>query len=284
MPAGTSEHSIVFGGLERTYRVYRPASLSAAEPVPLVVMLHGALGTGRQAEEAYGWNAQADEGGFVVAYPDGIKRSWAVSEGCCGPPAKQRVDDVGFIKKLVAGISAKLPIDQARIYATGISNGGMLAYRLACDTTLFAAIGAVAATQVGPCPTAQPTSVLHLHGTADRTIPYGGGPGKRDNDGTGEQPAKIDGPPVPALLATWRQAGDCAVPTTRKSGPVTTTTAGCPKGRGVELITIEGAGHQWPQSKRNLTAERLFRLDPPSPAVNATGTLWAFFTKHPKPA
>src|ERR1700761_4825425 len=94
IPAGSSAHSISVGGVTRTYLVYRPATLPAA--APLVVMLHGGFGTGSQAEKSYGWDAQADAGHFLVAYPDGLNRAWNAGGGCCGQPAKDNTDDTGF--------------------------------------------------------------------------------------------------------------------------------------------------------------------------------------------
>jgi polyhydroxybutyrate depolymerase len=283
LPAGPSAHTIVVDGRERGFRLYQPASLPRSAPAPLVVMLHGALGTGSQAETAYGWNAEADREGFVVAYPDGLNRSWAVAPDCCGPPARDGVNDVAFVRQVVATVADRLPIDPDRVYATGISNGGMLAYRLACDTTLFAAIGPVAATQLGPCPTPAPTSVIHIHGTADRTVPYAGGPGKRDNGGTGRNPVRIDGPPTPDLLARWRTIADCAAPATTTSGPVSTSAATCPDGRAVELVTVTDAGHQWPGAAGpEPQAQRLLDLDPPATAPDATATIWRFFAAHPR--
>lgn len=283
VPTGSSAHTVVVDGQERSFRLYRPASLAGSIPVPLVVMLHGALGTGSQAETSYGWNAQADREGFVVAYPDGLSRSWAVSPDCCGPPARDGVDDVAFIQQLVATVADQLPVDRARIYATGISNGGMLAYRLACDTTLFAAIGPVAATQLGPCASPAPISVIHVHGMADQTVPLSGGPGKRDNDGTGRNPVKIDGPPIPDLLGQWRTTDGCPAPATTASGPVRTSVATCPGGRAVELVTVDDAGHQWPGAAGpGPQAQRLLGLDPPATAVDATETIWRFFDAHPR--
>jgi polyhydroxybutyrate depolymerase len=284
LAAGTTQQQLAVGGLQRTFRVYRPATLASSAPAPLVVMLHGALGTGRQAQSSYGWDAQADRGRFVVAYPDGVKRSWAVSHDCCGPPAAAAVDDVAFITQMVSAIAAAVPIDPARIYATGISNGGMLAYRLACESRIFAAIGPASATMLGPCPSPAPISVIHLHGTADQTIPYTGGMSKRDNRGAGARPAQIDGPPMPTLISTWRGIDHCAQPSVSTAGPVTTSVANCPDGRSVELITIVGAGHQWPgQPGPNPAIARALQLDSPSTALDATQTIWRFFSAHPKP-
>ncbi|OJF15725.1 alpha/beta hydrolase family esterase [Couchioplanes caeruleus] len=277
LPVGRSSASLTVDGRQRTYLMYRPASAKAG--APLVVVLHGAVGTGRQAAQAYGWDAEADKGGFLVAYPDGVNRTWNVSPDCCGVAARDDVDDVGFITKLVAAVPG---VDPKRVYATGISNGAMLAYRLACETTIFAAIGPVAGTMLNECDDPAPISIIHIHGDKDPTVPYGGGPGRRSNAGTGRLPAKIDGPSVPSLIDTWRRTDGCPAPATTKSGPVTTSVATCPQGRAVELITVAGAGHQWPGSKPAPAAERLFRLDPPSTALNATPTIWTFLHAHPK--
>ncbi|MER7003942.1 PHB depolymerase family esterase [Dactylosporangium sp. NPDC000555] len=279
---GSTDHNITVDGKKRTFRLYRPAKLSMSKPVPLVVMLHGALGDGRQAEMAYGWNAEADRKGFVVAYPDGLFRSWVVSAECCGPSVSGGVDDVAFIRAMVAAVSDGLPIDPARIYATGISNGGMLDYRLACDTTMFAAIGVVAGKLLGQCPSPAPISVIHVHGTGDDIVPYDGRPGKMNNDGKGLIPVKIDAGSVPDQIATWRKVARCDAPKTRTTGEVTTSTAHCPDGRDVELITIAGAGHQWPGGASQPAAERLLALPPPSKALDATDSIWQFFSAHPR--
>ncbi|GGQ41515.1 extracellular catalytic domain type 1 short-chain-length polyhydroxyalkanoate depolymerase [Couchioplanes azureus] len=277
LPVGLSSAALTVDGRSRTYALYRPASAKAG--APLVVVLHGAVGTGRQAEQAYGWDAEADKGGFLVAYPDGVNRTWNVSPDCCGVAARDDVDDVGFITKLVAAVPG---VDPKRVYATGISNGAMLAYRLACETTVFAAIAPVAGTMLNECDDPAPISVIHIHGDQDPTVPYGGGPGRRSNAGNGRLPVKIDGPSVPSLIDTWRRTAGCPAPATTKSGAVTTSVATCPQGRAVELITVAGAGHQWPGSKPAPAAQRLLKLDPPSTALNATATIWTFLAAHPK--
>ncbi|MBO4161166.1 polyhydroxybutyrate depolymerase [Micromonospora sp. MMS20-R2-23] len=282
---GSSTHTITVDGRERSYRLYRPASADLSGPVPLVVMLHGAAGTGEQAEQAYGWTAQADRDGFLVLFPDGLNRAWAIGPQCCGAPARDGVDDVGFITELVTTVGRELPVDPARRYVTGISNGGLLAYKLVCDTTTFAAIGAVASTLTGQCADPKPVSVLHIHGRQDQTMPYAGGPGRRDNGGTGRNPVKIDGPPTTELAARWRSVDSCGAPKVTTDGPVTRTTANCAQGRAVELITVADAGHQWPGGRPNPPrAEKLLDLDPPSTALNATDTIWRFFAAHPQPS
>jgi polyhydroxybutyrate depolymerase len=273
IPVGSSSHTITVAGVSRTFRVYRPAVLPAA--APLVVMLHGGFGTGAQAERSYRWDAQANRGHFVVAYPDGLDRAWNTGGGCCGVPGRTGVDDIGFITAMVSTIERAVPVSPRRVYATGISNGGIMAYTLACRTTTFAAIGPDSATELGRCRAPAPISVIHIHGTADHNIPYDGGPG----DGV----AHIDGPAIPALNATWRHIDRCAAPVVTTIGVVTTSTASCPGGRTVELITIAGAGHQWPGAVSDPLAQRLLGLDPPSTALNATQVIWRFFAAHPRP-
>ncbi|SEK59789.1 extracellular catalytic domain type 1 short-chain-length polyhydroxyalkanoate depolymerase [Streptacidiphilus jiangxiensis] len=273
LPVGSSTGQVVVGGTTRSYRVHRPAALPARAPV--VVMLHGGFGSAAQAEQSYGWDQAADAGHFVVVYPDGLDRAWNAGGGCCGTPGRQGTDDVAFVADALAAVERQVPVDTRRVYATGISNGGMMAYRLACDTRLFAAVGVDSGTLLGNCAAPAPVSVLHIHGTADHNIPYLGGPG--------QGPARIDGPPVPQVVAGWRTTDDCAAPTGTTAGPVTTLLATCPDGRAVELLTIAGAGHQWPGSPDRPVLQRVLGLDTPSRALDATAVFWSFFAAHPAP-
>jgi polyhydroxybutyrate depolymerase len=260
---GTSLHTMAFGGLDRTYRVYRPAGLAAA--APLVVMLHGVSGSGEQAENTYGWDPLADSAKFVVAYPDGVGRAWN-GHGCCGRAARENVDDVGFITAMVGQISAAMAIDKARVYATGMSNGGIMSYALACNSGIFAAIGPNSATQLDACAAPHPTSVIHIHGTADRLVPYDGGQGT----------SFVNGPSIADVNAFWRNADHCGPPDIATNAPVTISTAACADNRSVVLISIDGGRHQWPGGTTALE-----RADPTSRALNATETIWQFFAGHP---
>lgn len=249
--AGSMQHTIRFGGLDRSYRLYIPDGLRSA--APLVVMLHGGFGSGQQAERAYGWDQLADDAKFVVAYPDGIGRAWNVNGGCCGRPSREGIDDVGFVDAVVKDVEAGVSIDPGRMYATGISNGGMLAYALACNTDIFAAIGPDSATQLDTCSAPHPTSVMHIHGTADPRIRYDGGPGSGVATPDG-------GLPIPNLNAFWRNVDSCGPTETSTDGALTTSTANCPGGRSVVLTTVDGGKHEWP--------------------AFATGALWRFFAAH----
>jgi polyhydroxybutyrate depolymerase len=199
--------------------------------------------------------------------------AWNVGGACCGRPGQTSIDDVGFVVAVVDSIGEAMPVDAQRTFATGISNGGMLAYHLACSTSIFAAIGPVAATELGACPDPEPLSVIHVHGTADTNIRYDGSQGA----GVG----KIDGPPVPDLIASWRAVDGCGPPTATTADPVTVETATCPSGRAVELVSVAGAGHQWPGAQPNPRGD-LLGLDPPSNALDATKVIWDFFEAHPR--
>ncbi len=206
MPAGSFAHKIKVGGAVGTYRTYRPASLPAGAPI--VVMLHPSGGSARQTERDYHWDAEADSGHFVVAYPD-----WGEYAGA---------NQIDFIPAIVAAIERHNPIDSSRVYAAGISLGGTEAYWLVCSTKIFAAIGVDSARELATCDRPAPISVIHIHGTADHIVPY-------------HQPS-LSG--IPQLNATWRRIDHCGAPAVTTAGAVTTSIAACPAGRAVELVTI----------------------------------------------
>lgn len=264
---GTVSRNLQTGGATRTYLLHLPATLAAQRS--LVVVLHGGFGSAQQAEAAYGWDELADRDGVLVAYPQGDGAAWNAGD-CCGAPARKGIDDVAFIAAVVADVQARYGVTQARTFVTGMSNGALMAYRLACDTDLFAAVAAVAGTIVTGCQHPAPISVLHIHGLDDDRVRFDGGRGA----GAGG----VDGMPIPDVIALWRKADGCSDAVVVEHPPLTTSRSGCPDGRVVELITITGAGHQWPGA-----STRRGRADPPSAALDATRTSWEFF-QHRTPS
>nr|WP_245563498.1 prolyl oligopeptidase family serine peptidase [Longispora albida] len=161
-----------------------------------------------------------ERGGFVNAYPDGADHAWNAGGGCCGELGRSDVDDVAFLSAVVAEASRNTSIDPSKVYATGMSNGAMMAYRLACETTLFAAIAPVSGTMLVPCASPAPVSVLHIHDTADRNVPYAGG--------EGEGVAHINGPSIEPAVDSWRRVNLCGTNlTSTYRHPVTRTTVSC---------------------------------------------------------
>ncbi|MFM9226093.1 MAG: alpha/beta hydrolase family esterase, partial [Actinomycetota bacterium] len=183
----SSEGSITTSdGRTRRYRTYVPAGLPAGSAVPLVIALHGGLGTSSQFAANSGLNGFAQSNNFIAVYPDGIGnqpdgtgyQTWNGGY-CCGPAATQTVDDVSFIRDLVGQLRTTMPIDPRRVYAMGHSNGGILSYKLACDLSgVIVAIGLQAGSNiVAGCQPTNNVSVFHLHGTADTNMPINGGMG-----------------------------------------------------------------------------------------------------------
>jgi polyhydroxybutyrate depolymerase len=252
----------------RTAIVHHPAS--AGRGAPLVVVLHGAFGTGRRAEHDYGWDAVADRDGVVVAYPDGLARAWNVGPTCCGRPHTLGVDDVGYLHQLLDGLAATDGIDRHRVYAVGISNGGMLAYAWACGRPgELAGIGPVAGSLLADCAHPAPVTVAAVHGTADENVPVAGGIGPRGISG-------VDEPPLEGTLARFRSADGCPpAPVSTTGPPVEQRTWSCAGGATVSIALVDGAGHQWPGAPPLGPGARAAGLDEPSTALDATEWLWA---------
>lgn len=232
---------LTFGGLQRSYVLHVPP---ANPPVGLVINLHGSGMTGAEQAALTNYNSVADRFGFVVAYPDGVDLSWADGRGA-SIPDRQGVDDVGLLSALIDRLSRDFAIPPGRVFVTGMSAGGFMATRLACDRAdLVAAVAPVAGTLGAgvPCAPSKPVSVLQIHGTGDAVVPFGGGP----MVGRGG-PSDILS--APALAERWRQADGCPGPFVAQaaSGPVQRTdAAGCAAGTEVALVRIDGGAHIWP--------------------------------------
>lgn len=243
--AGTGTTTI--GQTDRPARLVAPTVVTA--PAPLLVLLHG-YGATAAIEDAYlGVTRAASSRGVYLLLPDGTldssgKRYWN-APGCCDF-ARSGVDDVAYITDLVHEAIATRPIDPSRVYFFGHSNGGFMSYQLACrfaDET--AAIAVLAGSDVPgdtDCVPSRPLSVLHLHGTADTVIPYGGG-----NVGLGAFPGAV------ALSARWAARAGCDPTSTDDTIDVEATIAGaettrsrfggCAAGLDVERLSIAGASH-----------------------------------------
>jgi polyhydroxybutyrate depolymerase len=177
-----SRGSLRVGERERSYWAYRPARLPAR--APLVLVLHASLGSGEQARAGtfYAFDELAERHGFAVAYPDGFEGHWNDCRRVAPYSANTLdVDDVGFLRALVARLEAELGSDPARVFATGVSNGGQLAYRLALEAPeLVAAVAPVAAglpaaENLDCAPVEKPVAILILNGTGDPMNPFAGG-------------------------------------------------------------------------------------------------------------
>lgn len=175
LPPGDSSRSMVVGGLTRTYLVHVPPSYTGATAVPLVVDIHGWTSTAEQQRALSGFLALSDARGFIVTYPQGVGNAW--NGGVC---CNQTPTDVEFIRALVARMETEAKIDARRVYVTGLSNGGAMTHRLACEAAdLFAAAAPIAfpmsLSPPSSCHPSRHIPVLTFMGLTDMLVNYDGG-------------------------------------------------------------------------------------------------------------
>ena len=284
--AGDPMVRIMFDGLDRGYLLHLPDPLPD-KPLPVVVVLHGGGGSAESMARMTGFDAEADKRGFIAVYPDGTDKArpllnalgkpgfltWNAGS-CCGYAQQHAIDDVGFIRAVVAKVIKDNAANPKRVYATGISNGGMMAYRLACEASdVFAAIAPVSAVQeVASCKPTQPLSVFHIHGAKDENVPLDGGVGKKAIE-------KEDRRPVQDSIDFWVKRDGCSVTVHSQEPDVLMSDyGGCEAGTEVSYFVIQDGRHAWPGGQRIA-----YFLDPPSQALNATYEIWRFFSVHSKP-
>jgi polyhydroxybutyrate depolymerase len=268
-------------GLTRTYMVHLPTGYDVSKSYPLVLVLHGGGGNAAITERQTGFSTLSDANGFIVAYPEGttgpvlgLLSSWNAGD-CCGS-AKNKIDDVSFIRQLVTSLESTYSINSAKVFATGMSNGAMLSNRLACEAAdIFAGVAPVSGTiQIPVCSPSRPVPILMIHGTSDGTVPYNGGAG------TGTFTKSNTFLSVPQALADWAARNKCS------SGPTTTPVtplvndgktvdklayAGC--SAPTLLYRVNGGSHSWPGG----VDVQLQDSNAPTQAINASQTIWDFF-------
>lgn len=286
--------SIIFGGLKRTYLIHVPPVDDKTKPLPLVIALHGGGGTAKYMVKHTlgGFDKLADKNGFIVVYPDGIEKHWndGRREEETGYRAhKENIDDVGFISALIDSLIKKQNIDPKRVYVTGISNGAMMSYRLACDLTeKIAAIAPVAGNLpqdiYSSCKPSRPISVLAINGINDPLVPFTGG--------------NVTGPfgfkKLGKVLSTsdtvkfWAAFDKCSsshVTQEPDKDPQDGTrvqkkvNGDCKEGTEVILYTIEGGGHTWPGGWQYLPEKIVGKT---SRDIDANEIIWDFFKNHSK--
>ena len=280
MKPGDHELSLHVGGRERSYLLHLPPSYDGKRPVPLVIVLHGGGGNAQTTVRMTGFSENSDKAGFVVAYPNGSGRlktrllTWNAGN-CCGYALDENVDDVGFIHALIDELVRTRTVDPKRVYATGISNGGMMAYRLACEMSdKIAAIGPVAgALNVENCQPAGAVSVIIFHGTDDQHVLYNGGEPVRRAD----THVRVD-KAVSYAVSFWVKHDGCTeTPQRSETGSIGTEIySGGRDGAEVAVYTVKGGGHAWPGGKAYLLGPE------PTREISATELMWDFFVRHPK--
>lgn len=245
MPAPATERSgattltgtLEWDGIARDYYVRMPEVPAA--PVPLIVALHGQDGFNTDFEEATGLSEQGLAAGMAVAYPQGVAGSWNAGS-CCGQAGDDEIDDIGFLTALIDELVSTEPIDSSRIYLTGFSNGGMMAYDFACaQSAKVAAVSVVGAVLVSQnCEPALPVSVLAIHTVDDQVMPI-----------DSSDPDDPDWwPTLAQTLDFWAATDNCQTSTEQEyvSGLVEHRWQQCSQNAQVRLLLLPQGGHIWP--------------------------------------
>ncbi|MSO65418.1 MAG: esterase [Alphaproteobacteria bacterium] len=281
---GTTCRAVEHDGVERTFRLYVPNPVAGRQSLAVVIVLHGGggAGIGMVALTRAALHRLADRDGVLVVYPDARFHHWNDGRDDFASPSHQaNVDDVGFITRLTETLAGEFPVDRARIFVTGASNGGMMAIRLACERAeRFAAVAPVMASMptalAGTCRPAAPLPFLMINGSEDRLVPYDGG-------AVIQQRGTVIGVEATAkLFARSNRCLEIPVKTLLPDRDPNDETRiarlewlGCQAA--VLLYTVDGGGHAWPgglpYASRALIGRTNNNLD-------ASEEIWAFFAQR----
>ena len=277
---GWSARTVVSGDRERCYHLYVPRGYDPSESVPIVVSMHGFLSNPNSQAVISGWHRLADREGFLVVYPQGTSfpKRWNAGVTWGAAP----VDDVQFFRRMLDDLSTVAAVDRSRVYVNGLSNGGGMAVRIACEASdQVAAIGTVAGAVVGfyDCNPSRPVPAMAFHGTADPVVPYEGGDMRGHILPWGadltDAPTYFVG--AEEWVAIWATGNGCDA--TPKVIPPQGDVRGvqyadCDQDAVVTLYSIVEGGHTWPGGA-------------PIPGVGKTSTdidaseeMWRFFEAY----
>lgn len=275
---------------QRLFSFHRPVSVRNAGRLPLVMVLHDGGGSPERMADITLINHLADRDGFMVVYPSAIDRFW--NDGRKKAPGDKSIDDVGFLMAVRDRMIKSFNADPQRVYLVGLSEGGMMAMRLACESARgFAAMATVNASMpvdlATRCkPNAQIPAMM-IAGTSDPVIPYTGG----DVNLFDETAGKVL--PVMETADAWRQNNGCAAEMPVRELPDRETSDGsvvrvhgwdkCRAGAVVQLYEIQRGGHTWPGTGRQLARLRQFVLGRPNMDFDATAKIWEFVSSFKRP-
>jgi polyhydroxybutyrate depolymerase len=272
---GDYRFSFVHDGITREYLVHVPKSYRGA-PTPMLLALHGGGGDADfQADDSkYQLISKSEQAGFIAVFPNGYSRfpsgilaTWNAGT-CCGKAEENEVDDVGFIREIIHRVEHQASIDSKRIFATGMSNGAMMSWRLACEAPEVRGIAPVEGTDnTITCTPKRPVPVIEFHAADDPNVPF--------NGGVGVGPSHTDFVSVPTTQAKWVQL-DRAETNARRF--LTVAGAQCDLhpaktgGAPVELCLTDTGGHSWPGGGTQQGRKQ------PSMAISANDLMWNFFS------
>jgi polyhydroxybutyrate depolymerase len=281
LTAGDHNRKLTVDEQERTYLVHIPTNYDHNTPTPVVLIFHGAATNAAITVSFTGMSKKSDEAGFIAVYPNGTGLgpflTWNAG-GRKGKLAEESADDVKYVGLLLDDLATVANVDSRRVYATGMSNGGMMCYRLAAEMSdRIAAIAPVAGTvTVDESRPKRPVPVMHFHGKADNIVPF---------DGLGENAPKfLPFKSVEESVAIWCEINGCSdaptiteFPDKEDDGTTVQQKRWSGKdGAEVVLIVIEGGGHTWPGKEPPVEFLGKSTLD-----ISANDLIWEFFQNHP---
>ncbi len=282
LPPGDHERTLEVGDSERSYLLHVPASARDGSP-PLVVVLHGGDRNSLLPIASVGFTQLADDEGFVVAYPSALVANWNDGrEGDFSPEHRDDTDDVGFLGSVVCDVDSLVGIDGARVYFVGVSNGGMMTHRMACERPDLVAAAAMviagAPAAMLDCADGPPVAMVTVPGTDDPIMPYDGGQVMGDR---GEVIGAAE------TVRFWAARNGCdAEPVVVERQPVCADDptrvvehrfGGCDDGVGVVMYEIRGGGHTWPGWVQYLPVDLIGATND---QMNASSEIWTFLSAH----
>ncbi|MFN8050151.1 MAG: PHB depolymerase family esterase [Acidimicrobiales bacterium] len=264
---------------KRPFTVHLPPGYRKGKAVPLLVVLHGYAFTGKVQSLYFHLAAVTDAHGMMWVAPDGTKNDegkqfWNATDACCAP-AGSTVDDSAYLAAVIDNIRSRYDVDPRRIYVMGHSNGGFMAYRMACDhaDVVAAVVSLEGATYADPskCSPSEPVAALEVHGDADTVIRYEGGRMNGSDPNSASYPSAADTTLSWARLDHCKETPDDPAPATRAivsglpSATVTSYGTGCDRGGHAELWTQPGGNHV-PDINQEFTEQAVsFMLAHPKP-------------------
>jgi polyhydroxybutyrate depolymerase len=293
-PAGSDQRlSLVHDNLERTYHIHIPSSYDKSVPPPLVIALHGRGGNGESMilVSRKGFDKLADRDGFIVVYPDGIEMNWndgRMDEEASDRAHTENIDDVGFISALIDSIIKDYNIDPKRVYVTGISNGAIMSYRLACElsdkiTAIAPVDGNIPNMLLHECSPTRPVSVLAINNVNDPLVPFNGGEiyGHFHMVKLGQVLSANES------IGFWVNRNKCSTTPVVAEEPDRDPKDGTRvtrkeysdgmEGTEVTLYSVDGGGHTWPGGFQYLP---VWLIGKTSRDIDANEVIWEFFKKH----